>query len=110
MVKATLVEVLGQGASQTATTLTILKADLPRLTPSANNTPESLLVGILLKAQSRLTQESFDTNIDQSLTVLKGYSSSVTRGAENLDYRTKQLVVSMSTLDTDTEIDPDNYE
>ncbi|OYD90593.1 hypothetical protein CDG76_30685 [Nostoc sp. 'Peltigera membranacea cyanobiont' 210A] len=109
MVKATLVEVLGQGATQTATTLTILKADLPRLTPSANNTPESLLIGILLKAQSNLTQESFDSNLDQSLTILKGYSSSVTRGTQNVDYRTKQLVVSMSALDTDTEVDPDNY-
>ncbi|MFN6484629.1 MULTISPECIES: hypothetical protein [unclassified Nostoc] len=37
----------GANAVQTATTLTIKKSDIPLLTPSNNNTAESLLVGLL---------------------------------------------------------------
>ena len=50
MQSLTLQQLFGTAALQDSQTLTIYKADLPGLTPSANNTAESLLVSILLQA------------------------------------------------------------
>lgn len=45
-------QMFGKNTSQTEQQLIINKADLPGLTASANNTAESLLVALLLKAHS----------------------------------------------------------
>lgn len=45
----TLEQLFGVNAIQTSQSLTITKADLPFLTPSSNNTAESLLAAIVLK-------------------------------------------------------------
>ncbi|MCC5626184.1 hypothetical protein, partial [Nostoc sp. CHAB 5715] len=73
MAEPTLAQVFGANATQTATTITITKADLPRLTPSSTNTAESLLTAILLKAQDGLPQSTFDTNLDQSIYIALGF-------------------------------------
>ncbi|WYL93423.1 MAG: hypothetical protein HEQ35_05710 [Gloeotrichia echinulata IR180] len=109
MAEPTLQQVFGASASQTATTLTITKADLLRLTASASNTAEQLLSGILLTAQSYLTQANFDANINQSIVISNGYSSMTTRGTDNAAYRSDQLTVSLSKVDTQSVIDPDDY-
>lgn len=49
----TINEWFGVNASQTADTFTISKSDLPGLTPSANNSAESLLSAIILKAREQ---------------------------------------------------------
>lgn len=58
----TLQQVFGSNATQDSQYLTILKADYPSLSPSVNNTSESLLIAILLKAlenfEGYLTTES----------------------------------------------------
>lgn len=105
----TLIQVLGAGAVQTATTLTITKADLPGLTPTANNSAESLLVAIVLKAQTGLEKSTFDTNLDQSLYVDLGFPSFVFRGTNNDSYRVDQLTVNLAKPDTQSTIDPDEY-
>ncbi|BAT53775.1 hypothetical protein NOS3756_27380 [Nostoc sp. NIES-3756] len=46
----TLQQLFGVNCSQDGQVIVIQKSDLPLLTPSANNTAESLLVAILLKA------------------------------------------------------------
>ena len=69
MAEPTLTQVFGTNAAQTATTLTITKADLTGLTASANNSAESLFVAILLKAKSYLTTTNYEANIDQSVVI-----------------------------------------
>ncbi|MEH2415410.1 hypothetical protein [Nostoc sp.] len=109
MAEPTLQEIFGASATQTSTTLTILKSDLTRLTPSATNTAESLLTGILLKAEATLPQSSFDTNINQSIYVSPGFSSFASRGTDNTSYRVDQLTINLAKLDTGSVIDPDDY-
>ena len=66
----TLVQAFGSNASQSVNLLTINKADLPLLTPSSNNTADSLLVAILLQVlsnfQGNLTDEKGNTVTDQN--------------------------------------------
>lgn len=77
MAEPTIIDIFGAGATQSATTITINKADLASvgLTASASNTAESLLAAIVLNAKSALTQTGFDTNSDQSITVERGFDS-----------------------------------
>ncbi|WGV23467.1 hypothetical protein [Halotia branconii] len=109
MAEPTLTQVFGANAIQDATTITITKSDLAGLTASSNNTGESLLVAILLQAKSYLTTTNFDSNIDQSIVIDTGYTSFITRGTDNTGYRTDQLTISLSKIDTAATIDPDNY-
>jgi hypothetical protein len=110
MAEPTLVQVFGAGASQTSTTLTITKADLVSvgLTVAADNTAESLLVAILLKAQQQLTQANQDSNVDQSVVISPGFLPTfVNRNNEN--YRQDTLTVAMDKPAGSTAIDPDDY-
>lgn len=109
MAEPLLTDVLGPGATQTATTITIVKADLPRLTPNANNTPESLLTGILLRAKEGLSRTTFDTNLDQSVYVELGFPQFAFRGANNDGYRVDQLTINLAKPDITGVIDPDDY-
>lgn len=108
MAEPTLI-VFGPNATQNATTITIQKADLPRLTPSANNTAESLLTGILLQAQTVLSQTNFDANIDQSIYLTPGFPGFTVRGTDNASYRVDQITVNLAKIDTSAVIDPDDY-
>jgi hypothetical protein len=108
MAEPTLIQVFGAGATQTATTITISKADLAGLTPSATNTAESLFVAILLKAKSFLSDTNQETNIDQSVSVTDGFNPTfVTRNSAR--YKRDSLTIEMDKLDEDTGIDPDDY-
>lgn len=109
MAEPTLTQVFGTNATQSATTVTITKADLTGLTASASNTAESLLIAILLKVQTYLTQTNFDANIDQSVVVANGFPSLTTRGVNNTSYRVDQLNVNFAKLDTAATVDPDDY-
>lgn len=109
MAEPTLTEIFGAGATQTATQLTVNKADLPGLTASATNTAESLLVGILLKAKEKLTTVSQDANIEQNLTVEESSFSETLIQRNNQTYRQKTLSVNLQKLDTSAGIDPDDY-
>lgn len=113
MAEPTILEVFGANATQTATTITIIKADLSAvsLTASASNTAESLLAAIVLKAQAALTQAAFEANPDQSVVVEPGFDSIVQRdnGAGTfVNYRQNQLTVSLYKPDAGG-IDPDDY-
>jgi hypothetical protein len=55
-------QLFGEGATQTPNTLSISKAGLVGLTASANNTAESLLVGILLTALANFQGVITDEN------------------------------------------------
>ncbi|MDZ8227526.1 hypothetical protein [Nostoc sp. ChiVER01] len=111
MAEPSLTAVFGSNATQDATTLTISKADLAvtGLTPSANNTAESLLIAIMLKFKLVLTDEARDTNIDQSVAVVAGFSPSITTRNDNV-YLRNTISVEIDRILTGAEtIDPDNY-
>ena len=109
MAELTLVEVFGTGATQDSSSVTIQKAALPRLTASGGNSAESLLTGILLMAQTNLSQTNFDTNVDQSIYIAPGYPGFTNRGTNNDQYRVDQLTINLAKLDNGSIIDPDNY-
>lgn len=109
MAEPTLTQVFGAGATQTATTITILKSDLSTLTASATNRAESLLVAILLKARVSLTKTAFDADTDWSVYLEAGYPTFSFRGPNNDPYRVDQLTVNLSKPDTSATIDPDDY-
>ncbi|MBH8575459.1 hypothetical protein I8752_21090 [Nostocaceae cyanobacterium CENA369] len=66
----TLTQIFGAGATQDSQYLVIPKSDLPGLTPSSNNTAESLVVALLLKAlenfEGVLTDENGNTITDEN--------------------------------------------
>ncbi len=71
MAEITLSEIFGAGATQTATELTILKADLVAvgLTANASNKAEALLNALFRKAAVTLTATNLDQNADQSIVI-----------------------------------------
>lgn len=108
MAEPTLVEVFGAGASQTSTTLTIAKADLTGLTPSATNTAEALLVAILLKAQSVLTEANRSSDFPlRNVTIVNSSPQLVIQGSQT--YRRDNLNISLYKLETASAVDPDSY-
>ena len=112
MPEPTLIEVFGAGATQSATTITILKADLSStgLTASSNNKAEALLAAIVLKAKLSLTDSTFTTNVDQSITIEPGFNSIVTKTASDgtsTEYRQFQYNVNFHKLDNAV-LDPDD--
>ncbi|MBD2568368.1 hypothetical protein [Anabaena lutea] len=109
MAEPTITQVFGSGASQTATTVTITKADLPGLTASPSNTAESLLAAIILFAKSFLTQTAFDANTDQSIYIETGFASFTNRGTNNDSYRVDQLTINLAKIDSGSTLDPDDY-
>lgn len=110
MPEPTLQELFGANANQTASVLTISKADLQAkgLTPSATNTAESLFVAILLYARDVLTQTNQNNNPDQSIVVTQGNPLLTTRN--NITYKQVTFSLSAQKVDnTSTVIDPDDY-
>ena len=107
MAEATLIEIFGAGATQTATSITILKASLPTLTPIATNTAESLLAGILLQAKTTLTTTRRDSDTSQGIAIESGYDSLAYRGATA--YYQAALSITLQKINSSTVIDADDY-
>ena len=107
MAEPTLQEVFGAGATQSATVLTIAKADFPTLTAAADNRAEQLFVALLLKAEAALTTARQDTNVEQSITIEDSFQTLVTRN--NQQYRQVTKSVNLQKLDATAGIDPDDY-
>lgn len=110
MAEPTLQQVFGTNATQTATTLTVSKADLTGLTASATNSAESLFVAILLKAKSYLTETNYEANTDQSITIVTpdfNAQSLVTRGTQQ--YRQYTENINLFKIDASGALDPDDF-
>jgi|SRR6476469_4156327 len=103
----TIQQVFGPGATQDADSITILKADLPGLTAAANNNGEQLFAGVVNRARIYLTEANQASNPDQSITFGETFSSFVSRNSQN--YRQNQVPVNFQKLDTDADIEPDEY-
>ncbi len=107
MPQPTLTAVFGAGATQTLTTVTILKADLPGLTASETNTAESLLAGIILRAETDLTTTARDADPDRNIAIEAGFDSVAYRGATA--YYQSQRNITLQKVNTSAAIDPDDY-
>lgn len=108
MAEPTLQQVFGANATQTATTLTITKADLTGLTAKLDNTAESLLAAINLKAKGYLNEVNQESNPDIQITIVESdYQNFVLRN--NKSYRERTLSINLQQLDVTAGIDPDNY-
>lgn len=109
MAEPTLTEVFGTNALQDASVITLDKADLTGLTASVDNTAESLLVAIVLKAISALSQTNFDTNLDQSVLISLGLPNFLNRGENNDTYRADQISITLAKIDSEATLNPDDY-
>ncbi|MBD2571061.1 hypothetical protein [Anabaena lutea] len=110
MPKSTLTEVFGAGATQTATSWTIQKADFPTLEAAISNSGSSLLAALLLRLKTVLTQAAYDADIEKSIYLQSSdFPSILPRGEQNTPYRIDQITINLSKPDTVTELDPDNY-
>lgn len=109
MAEPTLQQIFGAAATQTATTITISKADLAGkgLTANVANRAESILAAILFKAQDYLTSSNQETNADIQITIENSFESLVTRN--NINYRQKSLTVNMQKTDTGTVYKADDF-
>lgn len=107
MAKPTLIEVFGAGATQTATTVTFNKADLLTLTPTTNNTAESILIAIALTAQGKLTTTLRDNDPDVKVAIENGFEQTSFRGTTR--YNQVALNITAQTLSPASAIDADNY-
>jgi hypothetical protein len=109
MAEPTLQQVFGTNAAQDSTTITISKADLVSVgfTAAASNTAESLLVAIILKAQTYLNDTTQETNTDVQVTVSESSTSLVTRN--NIRYRQASYSIELLKLDTTAAINPNDY-
>jgi hypothetical protein len=105
-----LTDIFGAGATQTATTITILKADLP-LSASATNKGEQIFAALLKKAATALTATTFATNPDQSVSIAAGFDSLTYRtiGNETLAFLQTPLTINFAKLQASSGITPDDY-
>jgi hypothetical protein len=110
MAEPTLQEVFGAGATQTATAITILKADLS-MTASATNRGEQLFAAIVKKASVNLTEANFALNTDQSINIAAGFDSLVYRtiASTTTTLLQSQLNINFNKIQASSGITPDDY-
>jgi hypothetical protein len=106
----TLQEIFGAGATQTATTITILKADLD-LTAAAINRGEQVFAAVVKKAALTLTSTNFGTNSDQSIVVNPTFEQVIYRTVANVQtaFLKTPLEVGFHKLQSSAGITPDDY-
>lgn len=107
MAEPTLTQVFGENATQTATTLTITKADLD-LTASGANTAESLLAAIIKKSLDHLTEENRAASpTQQQISSIDNgdqiYSDGIT------DYLVRSIVIQFFRDYSVSTLNPDDY-
>ncbi len=110
MAEPTFTEVFGTGATQDATTITILKADLP-MTAAAVNRGEQCFAAIVKKASANLTSANFATNQNQSITIASGFDSLTYRtiGSTQETLLQSQLTLNFAKAQASSGVTPDDY-
>jgi hypothetical protein len=110
MAEPTLQEIFGAGATQTATTITILKADLD-MTATATNRGEQCFAAIVKKGGVNLTAANFATNANQSITIAPGFDSLAYRtiGTTQETLLQTQLTLNFAKVQPTSGVTPDDY-
>lgn len=110
MADYTLQELFGPGAAQTATTVTIQKADLAAvgLTASANNSAESLLIAIFLRCYQIATENNRLLDEANRNTAISDAGIDLYEGAGGTFIR-RSLALSVYKAFAVPTLDPDDY-
>jgi hypothetical protein len=110
MVEPTIQDIFGAGATQTTTTITLLKSDLP-MTAAASNRGEQVLAAICKKASTTLTPAAFALNGDQSVNIAAGYDSLAYRtiGTVQETLLQTQLIFNFAKIQITSGVTPDDY-
>jgi hypothetical protein len=103
-------DIFGAGATQTATTIVILKADLA-MTAAAINRGEQCFAAICKKAATNLTSTNFSANPDQSVSIAPGFDSLAYRqnGTVQETLLQTQLTINFAKVQPTSGITPDDY-
>lgn len=111
MAEPTIQDVFGAGATQTATTITMLKADLPTLAANATNRGEQMFMAIVLKAEQNLTTIARDADLDRSVAIERSFDQVTSRtvGAVTNNYYQSGLTITAQKINTNSAIDADDY-
>jgi hypothetical protein len=110
MAEPTLTDIFGAGATQTPTTITLLKSDLP-MTAATVNRGEQVLAAIAKKASTVLTSATFDVDIDRSVAIQTGFDSLVYRTIATVTETLlqTQLVFNFTKPQITSGVTPDDY-
>jgi hypothetical protein len=110
MTQPTLQQVFGAGATQDATTITILKSQLP-MTAAAVNGGEQIFAAMFKKAETFLTPETFTTNTDQSISIVPSFDSLTYRtiGGQSATFLQTARTVNFAKEQANSGISPDDY-
>lgn len=118
MAEPSFVQIFGTGVVRLASGATTPSAGLfipdsalqiAGLTTPTTASAEGHLVAINLNAKSYLSESNFDANIDQSIYLEDGSPGFTTRGTDNTRYRTDQISMILSKVDTGATINPSSY-
>jgi hypothetical protein len=111
MAEPTITDVFGPGATQTATSITILKSDLPTLTAIDTNRGEQLFMGIVLRAQQNLTTAARDADLSRSIAIEPSFDQVTSRtvGAISNNYYQSGLTITAQKINANSAIDADDY-
>ncbi|MEH2454493.1 hypothetical protein [Nostoc sp.] len=109
MSEPSLQSIFGANVTQTATTVTLTKADFSStgFTPAAVNTAESILGAIVSYAQPSLTTANQSNNVDQSVVISDSNDTLVTRSS--VQYRRKTKVIAFDKADNASAFNPNDY-
>lgn len=110
MTEPTLVQVFGSNATQDSSNLVISKSDLAQIgfTASSENTAESLLAALILKAGEYLTEANQEASgKDMSITIEREQDTILIKDDEQ--YRQYQFTINMERLEPESAIDPDFF-
>lgn len=109
MAEPTLTQVFGSGAVQDSSTLTIQKSALVAmgLTAAANNSAESLVVGLVKLWQSYLTPANLEANADQQISIEDSFQQVTTRNS--VQYRQFSKTINLQIVDNTTDVDPNLF-
>ena len=106
----TLQDIFGAGATQTATTITILKSNLA-MAATATNRGDQIFAAVMKRAAENLTAASFTADPDRSINVAAGFDSLIYRTVNNVQtpFLQNQLTINFLKLQSSAGITPDDY-
>jgi hypothetical protein len=111
MSEPTLQDIFGASATQTASSITIQKADLTGLNPSPTNGAEQIFAALISRSQAALTATNQAANPEQNITVVAGFDSITYRTVAGISKQFYQRVynVNLQSPNNPTPIDPNAY-
>lgn len=109
MSEPTLQEIFGANATQSATTITIDKANLTGLVASATNRAESLFAALIATAATNMTTTARESNPDRSIAIENGFDRIVYRGSPQVAYAETSRTVTFHKLNPAAGISPMDY-